>query len=157
MEATRSPRNIPDASLSNSGPRSNSNDGNFSTVPNDIGPPGDRSPPVDSGPESSSDDASTADDDSYQVWLKAFSNECLHSQLTHHVSLAATNSMWNLAFKYIPKLMELKEKEGITKRIPQFVQVSHPLNTVKISYAINPVGNKCSINSREIPSKLVTL
>lgn len=80
-------------------------------------------PPGDSGPDSSSDD-SAANDESYQQWFKALSNEWLHSQLTHNVSLAASNSFWELAFKYLPKLMELKEEERISKKIPQFLQVN---------------------------------
>ena len=95
-----------------------------STVENRSAPPGD------SGPESSSGDggdASTDEENSYQYCFKALSNQWLHSQLTHHVSLAACNSFWNLAMQNIPKLMEMKKNERVTRKIPQFTQVSRCL------------------------------
>lgn len=79
--------------------------------------------PHDSGPESSDADGDVDDEACYDNWLKAFSNQWLHNQLTHQVSLAAGNSFWILAMKYIPKLMEMKENEGVTRKIPQFLQV----------------------------------
>ena len=79
-------------------------------------------PPDDSDPNSSNNEASD-EDDSFQYSFKAFSNQWLHTQLTHKVSLAASNSMWNLAMKNVQNLMELKERDGVSKKIPQFLQV----------------------------------
>lgn len=45
-------------------------------------------------------------------WLKL--------QLTHDVSLAATDAFWSLAMKCIPKLLHIRDVQGIKRKIPQF-------------------------------------
>ena len=55
--------------------------------------------------------------------FQSFSKQWLHAQLSHHVSLSATNSFWALSMKYVPKLIAMKEQENIKKKVPQFVQV----------------------------------
>ena len=47
----------------------------------------------------------------------------LHTQVTHHVSLAATKAFWKLSFQHVAKLYELKADQGISRKIPQFPQV----------------------------------
>ena len=44
----------------------------------------------------------------------------LRLQLTHDVSLAATDAFWNLAMKSIPKLLHIRDVQGIKRKIPQF-------------------------------------
>lgn len=57
----------------------------------------------------------------------SFSKEWLNTQLTHRVSLTASNCFWKLALKYIPKIHELKTAENIKKKIPQYLQVKKNL------------------------------
>ena len=41
--------------------------------------------------------------------------------MTHSVSLAATDAYWRLALEWMDKLFEAKRREGIKKKIPQFL------------------------------------
>ena len=41
--------------------------------------------------------------------------------MTHSVSLAATDAYWRLALEWMDKLFEAKRREGIRKKIPQFL------------------------------------
>lgn len=77
-------------------------------------------------PSSPSDDTGTNSDDhqdSFEDLFNCFSQQWLYTQLTHHVSLSATNSFWQLSMKYIPDMMEAKKRDNIKKKISQFVQV----------------------------------
>ena len=80
-------------------------------------------PPDDNDPDDSGDNDVEQDENSFAEMLKSFSNEWLHVQLTHHVSLSATNAFWGLTLKHFQQLMDLKEAEGIKRKIPQFGQV----------------------------------
>ena len=63
------------------------------------------------------------DEDTFHSLFESFSKQWLGAQLTHHVSLTASQAFWNLAFKYGSNLNDLKTKENIKKKIPQFLQV----------------------------------
>ena len=45
------------------------------------------------------------------------------TELNHHVSKAAANSFWQVADQHFHKLYEAKEREGISKKVPKFMQV----------------------------------
>lgn len=51
------------------------------------------------------------------------SNQWLQVQLTHKVSLTAANAFWKLSFKHLKEIFDLKEAEGVKRKIPQFQQV----------------------------------
>ena len=74
-------------------------------------------PSDDSGPEEG------RDEDSYKDVMQQFSEEWLQTQLTHHVSLSATNAFWRVSMNFIPKIMELRNAELINRKVPQFNQV----------------------------------
>ena len=59
---------------------------------------------------------------SFDSLFDSFSKQWLHTHLTHHVSLAASNTLWQLAFKYVSKIQELKQHEDVKRKIPQFLQ-----------------------------------
>ena len=81
----------------------------------------------DRGPGEEEDESDEDDDEdediSFNSLFYSFSKQWLNAQLNHNVSLAASNSFWNLAFKYVSKLHELKETENIKRKIPQFMQI----------------------------------
>lgn len=76
------------------------------------------------------DSSHEEDDDeiSFDSIFNSFSKQWLHTQLTHHVSLAASNSFWKLSFQNVAKLLELKHNEQVTRKIPQFMQVRKNLH-----------------------------
>ena len=83
-------------------------------------PTSDDSPPSDpSDPEEEEEEGN----ESFKDLLEFFSRQWLQTQLTHKVSLAASNSFWLLAMQNIPRIMELKNIEGHKRKIPQFMQV----------------------------------
>lgn len=72
--------------------------------------------------------------------MDSFSKQWSQIQLTHHVSITASNSFWNLGFKYIGALQNIKEQERNNRKIPQFVHVRRCLYKdycpdVKMSFA----------------------
>lgn len=80
-----------------------------------------------SSPSSSSSSSSSDGDDeneaSFDSLFQSFSQKWLNTQLTHHVSLAAANAFWSMEFQYVSELHDLKVAEGISRKIPQFLQV----------------------------------
>ncbi len=61
-------------------------------------------------------------EDNYMDVLHSVSKKWLCTQLTHKVSAAATNTFWDIALSCLPKVMDFKEREGISKNIPHFIQ-----------------------------------
>ena len=57
----------------------------------------------------------------YKDVLHAFSEDWLFAQLSHKVSLRATNKFWSLSMRFLPRLQELHDLERKVKPIPQFV------------------------------------
>ena len=73
--------------------------------------------------EADDDDDDEDEENSFESLFLSFSNQWLHTQLTHHVSLAASNDFWKLSFKYVSKILEFKFNEGVKSKIPQFLQI----------------------------------
>ena len=46
--------------------------------------------------------------------------EWLRVQLTHDVSLAATDGFWSLAKTWIPRIFNIRNTQGIRRKFPQF-------------------------------------
>ena len=63
------------------------------------------------------------EEQSFDSLFETFSEQWLQAQLTHHVSLAASNDFWKLSFKYVSEIIEMKRQENINKKIPQFLQI----------------------------------
>ena len=66
---------------------------------------------------------------SFDSLFQSFSNQWLHTHLTHHVSLAASNQFWQLAFKFVSNIEDLKHQENNSRKIPQFLQVRKNIYT----------------------------
>ena len=68
-------------------------------------------------------------------------------EIDHHVSKAASNAFWIVADKFFHRLYEAKKREGITRKIPQFVQERNKLYdnkvpdiSMKVAYKHNVTG-----------------
>lgn len=88
----------------------------------------------------SGDSGDDGDENNYATLFRSFSEKWLNTQLTHYVSLTATNAFWRLALEFIPPVMETRKKESIHRKIPQFVQVRRNLYKeiapkIKMSFA----------------------
>ena len=46
----------------------------------------------------------------------------LQTEIDHHISLAASNALWKVSDKFFHNMYEAKQREGISKKIPQFLQ-----------------------------------
>ena len=75
--------------------------------------------PDSSDPEEDEQDV----ENDYVSFFNSFCKQWLHTQLTHHVSLAASNTFWKLSFENISKIFDLKRNENISRKIPQFYQI----------------------------------
>ena len=60
--------------------------------------------------------------DTYKEVLNSLSQQWLLTQLKHKVSATATNSFWSTTLQFLPQLLMYKEREGVQKDIPQFIQ-----------------------------------
>ena len=67
------------------------------------------------------DDNEGIEDDDYYNLLNELSRKWLAIQLTHKVSLKATDSFWKVAVAYIGKVFEAKQRQGIRRKVPQFI------------------------------------
>lgn len=93
----------------------------------------------------------------------------LLTEIEHHVSKAASSSFWKVADKYFHSLYGAKEREGISRKVPQFMQERkkiHDKNVPKISMEvayqhkhtgeISVVENVQSIPASRYPPNLYT-
>lgn len=93
------------------------------------------------GDSEDEDEGSSQDEsDSFESLFSSFSQQWLDAQLTHNVSIAASNYFWKLAFNHVSQIESLKASEGIKRKIPQFLQVRKNLYKdfcpeVKMSFA----------------------
>lgn len=71
--------------------------------------------------DSSGSDLEELPDDNYSSLLKSFSKTWLEAQLTHRVSISGANAFWDMAFKNVPRILQLKALEGIRKQVPQYI------------------------------------
>ena len=60
------------------------------------------------------------DPNDYFNILKEFSKKWLAVQLTHKVSLNATDKFWSVALRYMGRLLNSKKNQNIKRKIPQF-------------------------------------
>ena len=83
----------------------------------------------------------------FQDLYEELSNEWLVTEVDHHVSKSASNAFWKLSNKYFHRVYLAKEREGRTKKIPQFKQVRETLYakkvppiSVEVAYKNNTTG-----------------
>ena len=79
---------------------------------------------TDDGGDDPTDDI---DVENYFNLLQAFSKRWLSIQLTHNVSLKATDAFWKLAVNSLRKIYRARKLEKIKKNIPQFTHVRRTL------------------------------
>ena len=60
--------------------------------------------------------------ENYFSVLESLSKKWLSAQLTHHVSAAGANTFWDIAMDAIPKMVSIKDVEGVTRKTPRFTQ-----------------------------------
>lgn len=71
----------------------------------------------------SGDDSNIEEEESFDSLFHSFSKKWMETQLTHHVSLSAANDFWKLSFKCIADIFDKKIAEGVSRKIPQYLQV----------------------------------
>ena len=71
-------------------------------------------------PEDPDDEAPESHMTNYYRLLYSFSKQWLSIQLTHRVSITATDTFWNLAFSGISELLSFRDEHNICKKIPKF-------------------------------------
>ena len=52
--------------------------------------------------------------------LDILSEKWFSTQLTHNVSAKATNAFWRLAVNWMGRMFHLRQRDGVTRKIPQF-------------------------------------
>lgn len=112
--------------------------------------------PSDPSSDNSSDDEEVPE--TYQSLLKKMSEDWLKMQLTHHVSLTATNDFWSLAFKHIFEICSLKAEENVQKNVPQFLHLRNIMYRdacpdVKLTFAFKDLtdGSIILVNNDKTP------
>ena len=63
----------------------------------------------------------------YHSLLEELSGDWLKTELDHHVSKTATDIFWRLACTKIVKLFEIKSRQNIKRKLPQFQQIRRNL------------------------------
>ena len=82
-------------------------------------------PPPQQKPDNPPDDP---DPDDYYTILNEFYKKWMDTELEHTVSKVGSDAFWNVAFKFIPKILRSKELQNIKRKIPQFHHVRKSLH-----------------------------
>ena len=75
--------------------------------------------------ESSSNESSHGD--SYKNMLEEFGHLWLATLVNHDISMSAASYLWKLAFSWIPKIIQQKHDEQVTRKTPQFPHLRRKL------------------------------
>ena len=100
---------------------------------------------------------SSADEDGTETF-KSIHDELVkcwvNTEVDHHVSKAASNSFWKVADKCFHKLYEAKEREGITRKVPQFMHARkkiyekmNPEISMQVAYKHKETGEITVVDS----------
>ena len=96
--------------------------------------------------------------DDYYTILDALSNEWMNAELDHTISKVASNKMWQLAFKFLPKLLEAKRIQRITRKTPAFKQIREkmyenktPKVNLELAYRNKDTDEVEKVNSEVTP------
>ena len=71
------------------------------------------------------------DDDEEQDYhsiLQALYEKWVVAEVDHTISQTASNDLWKIAFKFIPKLLDAKRNQQITRKIPSFNHIRKTLH-----------------------------
>lgn len=82
--------------------------------------------PDDDDPESDGDMEHEQVNDYFDI-LKYLSKEWLELEVNHRVSKVASEAMWDLAKTWFPKLFEMKNVQGISRKTPSFGHIRKQL------------------------------
>ena len=87
-------------------------------------------------------------EESYEQLYSSLISDWMLLEIKHRISLTASNEMWKLANQLIPKLIDAKKKEKITRKIPQFRSIrdslykTHvPKISMEIGYEVKETGD----------------
>ena len=87
-------------------------------------PPGSPLPPDDDDDDDWADSYQDLQDEiHFHDFYEEVCKDWLDTEVDHNVSKTATNIFWRLACTKIVKLFELKRRQNITRKVPQFQQV----------------------------------
>ena len=73
------------------------------------------------------DEVAEEPENEYEKQLHSLSKAWLNVELSHNISKIASNTLWDLALSFVQPLMDAKEQEGVTKKIPKFQQLRKKL------------------------------
>lgn len=78
----------------------------------------------------------------------------ISTEIDHHVSKAASDSFWKVADKFFHRLYQAKEREGISRKVPQFAQARKnmydnrvPDISMQVTYQHKVTGELTTVNS----------
>ena len=60
--------------------------------------------------------------------LHSLSKKWSVAEMDHTISQSASNELWKIAFKFIPKLLDAKREQNVTRKVPQFNHLRRQLN-----------------------------
>ena len=69
------------------------------------------------------DDVHDDEESDYHSILNSLSRKWMSTELDHTISKVASNELWQLSFRLIPKLLAAKELQRIKRKVPQFSQI----------------------------------
>ena len=67
----------------------------------------------------------------YSSLLDSLSQKWMENELDHTISQTASDALWKLAFSFIPKIMESKHLQNVTRKIPGFKHIRKKLYAEK--------------------------
>ena len=70
--------------------------------------------------EDGMEDVDDDEDQDYQSILDSLIEKWMLAEVDHTISKLASNKLWKLAFHFIPRLMQARSLENVTKKVPQF-------------------------------------
>lgn len=85
------------------------------------------------------DDPDEDNQQDYYSILDELSRKWMFTELDHTVSKCASNKFWKVAFNFIPKLIEAKVQQRISRKVPQFNHIRRTLenkNTPEVQLEI---------------------
>ena len=97
----------------------------------------------------------------YKSLFTQFTKDWMLLEVNHRVSNRASNEFWSLAVKSFPRLLEAKQLEGRTRKIPGFRSIRKHLHKnhipeilMDVCYEVKATGDMIILNNLEsIPVK----
>lgn len=73
------------------------------------------------------DDEEDEEDENYFSLLHCLSKKWMEAELDHTVSKVGSNLFWKIAFKFVPRILEAKAQQRVTRKTPQFNHIRRTL------------------------------